>query len=377
MKDDHVTGRQYTAAVFAALLSPMVRVLPRLPALAAGRWAWLCVLPAVPVLFAMGLLMRTLRGSMGPGEGAAALFLRVFGPIIGRLLLAAYAAWMLFYAGFVLRSGAERLAAAVYPHSGIAIFIISLLTAAALASLGSLRAMARTGLVLRGALLAVLGAVFLLSLPHIERDFLLPLPRTGAVECLAGTASVLTVGGAACLFSFLRGYVPREENRADGLIPGLILFSCAAALLCLTAVGVFGAALTTRLSYPFFTMVRDLSLSGRAQRFEAAVVALWIFADYVMCSLLLRCSHEALRTVLRLPPPERAESSLLCLRGGRWLLWVEAAAAGLCAFLLPSDAAAFRRLAENTLPVVMDVFVFGGFPLLWLAGRVRKIFPGK
>ena len=63
-KDDHLTERQFSAAVFTALLSPMMRVLPRAAAILAGKWSWLCVLPAIPVLLALALLMASLRRSM-------------------------------------------------------------------------------------------------------------------------------------------------------------------------------------------------------------------------------------------------------------------------------------------------------------------------
>ena len=374
MMKEQITERQLSAAVFTALLSPMVRVLPRSAALLAGRWAWLSVLPALPVLAALALVMRALRRSMGPGEGAAALFPRFFGGFAGRTLLFAGGAWFLFYAGFVLRSGAERLASATYPHSGPEIFVLLTLGAALIAVLGTLRASVRAAAVLRGALLAVLSAVFLLSARNIDPENLWPLPAAEAGTILTGALPAATVGGTAALFAFLRGYAaPAEEGASTKPFFGqLALFAATASLLCLTTIGAFGEKLTSRLTYPFFTMARDLSLHGTAKRFEAAVIALWVAADYVMCVLILRCAHEALRTALRLPPPERTEASPLRLREGRWLLWAEAAAAGAFAFALPADTAAFRRWAEDLIPFGMNVFVYGGYPLLWLAGKLRK-----
>ena len=46
MKERTVTGRQFIAAVYTALLSPLFRLLPRASAVLAGRAAFLCVLPA-------------------------------------------------------------------------------------------------------------------------------------------------------------------------------------------------------------------------------------------------------------------------------------------------------------------------------------------
>jgi len=32
----------------------------------------------------------------------------------------------------------------------------------------------------------------------------------------------------------------------------------------------------------------------------------------------------------------------------------------------------FRLWMERLVPLAMDVFVYGGFPLLWLVGKLRK-----
>lgn len=373
MKDDHLTEKQFSAAVFTALLSPMMRVLPRGAAILAGKWATLSVLPAIPVLAALAFLMASLRRSMQPGEGAAQLILRVFGSVLGRLLLAGYAAWFLFYAGFILRSGAERLTATVYPHSDPAPFVAVMLALSLLAALGTLRAAGRTAAVLRAVMLAVLAAVFLLAVPNIEKENLVPLRMEDSRGVLAGALPIVTVGGAAGLFSFLRGYTPPAGKDAVRLLlPPLALFAAAAGCLTLVTVGAFGAKLTARLSYPFFTMIRDLSLSGTAQRFEAAVIALWVFADFILCTLLLRCAHEALRAIFGFPQAEADGGSLFRMGGGRWLLWAGAAAAGLCALKLPSAADEFRLWMERLVPLALDIAVYGGFPLLWLVGKLRK-----
>lgn len=372
MQNDRITEKQFAAAVFTAVLAPMLRMLPRAAVLPAGSLAWLSAIAAAVPLLLLALLMSSLRRHLGPREGAAALFPRVFGTVIGRCFLVLYAAWFLFYAGFVLRAGAERLTAAAYRHSGPEPFLLATLAAALLASLGTLRGMARTAVVFRRILLAVLGAVLLLSLRNVEPEYLRPLRPAPWAGFLRGALPAATVGGSAALFSFLRGYTaPPSGGAGRSLLPPLALFIAAAASLCAVTAGVFGPALTSRLSYPFFTMVRDLSLFGSRQRFEAAVIALWVFADLLLCAMLLRCAHEALRTALRLPDPEDT-ASLRSLRGGRWLLPAEAAAAGVCALVLPAGAEDFRFWMERVVPLAMDAFVYGGFPLLWLVGKLRK-----
>ena len=144
MRDRMVTRKQFAAAIFTGLLSPLMRVLPRSSVLLAGKAAWLSVAPAFLALLALMALMNALRRALLPGEGMANLLLRVLGPWFGRLALLLYAAWFLFYAGFLLRSGAERLTATVYQQSAVTPFIVVMLALCLLAALGTLRATVRT-----------------------------------------------------------------------------------------------------------------------------------------------------------------------------------------------------------------------------------------
>ncbi len=370
MREKLLTRKQFAALLFTALLSPLFRLLPRAAAAAAGKWAWLSVFPALPALILLLALMNALRGALRPGEGAANLFLRVLGPVFGRLALLLYAAWFLFYAGFVLRSGAERLAAAAYRESGTAPFLIVMLLLCAVAALGPLKAAARTAVPLRTVLLLVLGVVFLAALSNISPQNLFPLELSALPGAARGALPILSVGSAAALFSFLSGYVAPPERPRRWIAPSLALFLLVALLLCLETVGTFGPGLTARLSYPFFTMLRDVSIFHLAQRFEAVVVALWVFADFILCTLLLRCAHEALRTLLGLPKPEG--EPLTSLRRGRWLYLPEFAAAYAAALLIAPSAAALERWSDVVVPLAADAFVFGGFGLLWLVGRLRK-----
>ncbi len=371
MKDSTVTRPQFAAAIFAALLSPLMRVLPRTSVLMAGRGAWLCAVPSFLILLVLTALMNLLRRQLRPGEGTANLILRYFGPVLGRLVLLVYGAWFLFYAGFILRGGAERLAATVYQQSNTDPFLLVMLALCMLAALGTLRATARTAVILRAILLLALALVSLFAVSNVTWKNLVPVDLSDAPGILLGAWPIFTVGGAAALFSFLSGYVEPTEKPAKWVVLPLAIFSVVACLLCMEAVGTFGAALTAHLSYPFFTMIRDVSLFGLAQRIEAVVIALWVFADFVLCTLLLRCAHEALRTVCGYPKSENLP--LFSPRRGRWLLWLEAPAVWACGHFIAASSQQFSAWSQTRIPLLMNLFVFAGFPLILLVGRLRKM----
>lgn len=365
-----VTQKQYAAAVFAALLSPTMRLVPRVCAAVAGRGAWLSVLPALALLLLLPLLMRPLLLALRPGEGMADLILRVYGGAVGRAVLAAYGVWMLFYAGFILRSGAERLSSVVYRQSGTMPFILVMLLLCLPAVMGTFRAAVRTGYVLRGVLLTVLGVSAALALPNIRWDELFPLRLADMPSTVMGALPIAAVGGTAALFPFLREDVQTPAHPVRQCLPPLLLYLLIAALLCLETVGTYGAKLTARLSYPFFTMVRDVTLFGTARRIEAGVVTAWVFADYILCVLLMRCAQTIFRVMLRLPKTDGG--GMLRLRDGRWLILPQAAAVLLCSLLPPSSVQGLLMWSERLVPSVCSLFTFGGPAVLLLVGKLRK-----
>lgn len=370
MKDTAVTRRQFAAVIFTAMLSPQLRVLPRAAVLIAGKGAWLSIFPAALVLFALSLLMDALRRRQLPGEGMATLILRVLGPTAGRLMLILYAAWFLLYAGFTLRAGAQRLTATVYLQSGPDPFVIIMLILCLPAVLGTLRATARMGVIVRFVLFAVLLFAAVFSAPNVSLENLFPLFPEDVPDIIRAAWPIIAVGGLAALFSFLNGYVEPLEKPRTWTLRHLALFSLVGLLLCLETVGTFGEVLTTRLSFPFFTMVRDISLFHVAQRVEAVVIVVWVFTEFMLCILLLRSAFEALRTVFGLPKSEILPT--FDFHKGRWLYLVEAIAVFLCAHFIAPTAEALQLWSELLIPLLMIVFVFGGFPLLWIIGKLRK-----
>lgn len=362
-----ISRRQLTAAGFLALLSSMIRVMPRGSAALAGRACWLCAVPAFLLLWAFGSFLNR----FGPeDEGMAAVFLRCLGPVAGRAVLLLYGLAFLFYAGFVLRVGADRLVVTVYPTAGTRFFFTVLLLLCLMAAMGTLRAIGRTAVILRAILLAALAMAFVFSLPDVDLKNLGPVKAEDAGSVLWGMLPIVNVGGLGACFLFLRGYGPPGRWQRREWLPWLGVLTAVAALLCVTVVGSFGPALTLRMSYPFFVMIRNVSLLNLADRIEAVVVVLWVFSDFLLCTLFLRCGHEALRQVFSLPDPE--EKSFFDLRGGRWLFLPEAAAVWCTAHFIALDSYGLEPWADRIVPFSFLALVFVGFPLVWLVGKLRR-----
>jgi len=369
MNHNLLTQRQFAALIFTSLLSPLLRSVPRASVAAAGRGVWISMIPALFILLTLISFLSVLIRQLRPGEGFAALFLRWLGPVGGRIVILLYGIWFLLYAGFVLRSGAARLVAAVYPDSPIFPFLITMLGLCLLAALGTVRAAGRTAFLLQSFLLAALGLILLSAAPNISFKNLLPIPLDNISGILLGSLPFAAMGSLGACFPFLLGYVEPIEEPGRKAVPLVLGFVFIGIILCLEVIGTFGPGLTARLSFPFFLMVRDISVFRITQRIEAVVVVLWIFADFILCTAMLRSTFEIIRTVFSLPGTE--EEPVFSLRNGRWLLWAEAVIVLASGLFISRSSFETAMLSDRIIPFIGAASVYIGMPLCWFIGFLR------
>ncbi len=355
-------------AVFVGMFSPLVRVLPRVCARSAGRAAWLAPLIAAPAAaLYLALCCLLLRCDSG-GEGLAESIKHTFGAVFGRLILAAFFAFQVFYAGYILRNSAERLISTTYPDSSVWMFAVPLAAVCAAAASGRLAVLTRSAEVFHMILIGTLLVITVFSLGGVKSENLLPVSvadAPGVLEASAFTADMMSI---AAYSLFLAGET--EPGRRDALsaaLRQLFTGALACALIVITA-GSLGAAVTARAQQPFFIAVRDMSILNVFERIEAAVMALWIIADFTLISLVLMISAELLR-------------ALLGLRGRRLLALPCSAGALTAALLAAPNAFELWGVTVSVIPKVNAALTFLLLPGVLLsraaALRIKKAKKSK
>ena len=336
-----------------ALLSPIIRQMPTAMVRSGGGGAWVSALLALPVVIAMGALSCEL---LRERDLAAALEYG-FGKLMGKAVTAIMTAWLIFYLGFVLRSGADRFVTAVYPEHSPWVFVGVLSGMVLLSRSGSLRQMGRLGQVVEPFLLLFFLLLPFLVLPQVDITLLKPEKGDfpGLMKGIFPVADTLCVGVFA---GFLESETEGQPCLRSLLLP-VLGFTALIALLCVSTVGLFGAELTGELYYPFFVLLRNVELPGFLERVEAALVAQWLSADFILAALLLRiCEGNLARLGL--------------WKGKLWLRTLLCMALSLTASVLCADSSyALLRLTENVVPKVNAALVFGVVPLCWLLLRFR------
>ena len=354
MSEDKINRRQMVAAAFVALLSPVARRVPSSLVMVSGSAAWLAApIAALPVLVMIAFMGRILRGGRNLGD----VFELSLGKRPGRVLVLAISLWLIFYCGFIFRSSAYRFTSTVYPSTGGWIFIVLSALCCLPIAAGRFSAIARWAMLLRPVLLAVLAGVFLISISSLDLRGVFRVEEKDVLSALQSGFTVLNTLSVVCYLGFMEhrcseAYAPRQY-----LLWALVLLAITE-MLCISCLGVFGAELTAKLNYPFFMLVRDLKLSDSFARLEALVLALWIFADAVHVSLLLRI----------------ASGNLARIWAGKrrvFALFATAAAAG-AGLAMPGDMLGVGLFSEKIIPAGNALIIFALLPAVAALGWLRK-----
>ena len=357
---DTISPRQFVATAFVCVLSPLIRRFPRTLVLSAGRIAWLTVPAAVPAA-ALILWLFWLLFHKRPGESFSAILSDVLGGFSGKVLTALYALWLLFYTGFLLRSGAIRFLSTVYQGARPWIFVAGIAAVCALAAAGTVRAVARTAMLLRPLLAAIPALAVVLTFKDADFRMLMPVILEDPASDAMAVLKLVNLLGIVLFLSFLGDRIGAPLRVRDwagwtGVILALV------GLMTVGCLGMFGPELTARMTYPFFMLVRDVTVLGSFERVEPVIIAVWIFADFILLSLLPRIAAGNLR---------------YCVSAGtddppRWLPPLCTFLAALVAFVLPEDLTVFYLLSERIVPLTSAALCFG-IPLLTLiVGKLRK-----
>jgi len=367
---EKISPRDLAVLGYMLLLSPVFQLAPGFLTGAAGKAAWFSGLLTFIPLTLYFLFMRLFLKNRAEGEGLSELFLRALGPIAGRAALVVNALWFLFYAGYALRAAGARYANTVYPAAAYQLFTVVTLLLVAVAAFGRTTALIRTSARLAPLVFAVIAAIFLLSLPKLDMHSLLPVKTGDAVPVLSGAAMGFNLASTAAYAAFFSGALPAERKK--GPLLWLSFFAALTlTLLCVICQSAFGPNLTGKLNYPFFSMIRDITLFKVLTRYEAVIVTIWTLGDYFLSALLLLVSARQLQLVFNTPVPEDRGKRLPLFRQGRWTIWLCVGAALILSLTLAQRQSEMKTMSETILPAVKWAVALGLYPLVFAVGKIR------
>lgn len=319
-------------AVWAAVLSPAVGVLPALAARTGGQGGWLAPLAALPVL----LLLVGAWGSLARREGLPA----------GLTII--YIVWALLLGAARLRLSGQRLQYTAQREANLWFFLLVLAGGAAWLAWGKREAFLRAAAVFGRVLTLALAGAVAFTLFQIRAGNLFPLWTQDILPALKASVPAL---GTLCHGVYGAFVWTGEPGGVRARLGGGCLLLSA---LLLSVQGNLGAELAGALEDPFLTLSKQVGVEGAFQRVESLVSALWLLGDLALLGLLLWACR-------RLLPAQKGS-------------WVAAGGAALMLLLAGTAfrAAVWAQWFEYALAPLGNLVVGGAVPCALYLNQRRK-----
>lgn len=366
------TRNQLLSLCTMCFLVPALRLFPASSAQLADRASWLAAPAALPLLLVYVYFLSELMSKASEGQGLAELSLTVLGAKAGRIYLCVFAFWFIFYAGFVLRTGADRLITTIYPYTSSCFFVISLGIVCIIAALCPARTIVRTAKLVLPVVLGFLFVILLFALLSLDKSNLLPISSFDVLPvCKASLASVNVCVGVLYTACFLGGMVKSHKGPFGAYALWLVFTALILMFLNMAITGCFGPDLTARLSRPFFALVRSIVIFRSVERVEALMVSLWLFPDFLIVALTLFCAQYCLRLAFGFCPIP-GEHRLTEMKNGRWIIPLCGTASVVCGLFVAPEPASLDVWSEKIVPIINLTFAFVAVPIIYIVGKIKK-----
>ncbi|WP_195278745.1 GerAB/ArcD/ProY family transporter [Clostridium sp. J1101437_171009_A5] len=338
MKTDNISMRQVLSLLSAALLSPLILLLPGETVAVGGRAGWLSALAALPVALLVGWAFRRLLGAAPAGTGLAGALELAFGRWGGRVVTLVYLVWGLLLLGWNTRWCAFRFLATTYRNAPLKLFFFILLGVTLWIGRGKRVAFLRAAEVF--ALALGIALVLALGLGTLKTEWgnIAPIWIEDLPGAVWGALPVLGLLGYGVYAAFLGGHMAGRPENGRQLTRWIWGAGILLAVFQLVCIATFGPDLIERMDIPFFMMVKDVRVPGAFERVESLVMALWVLADLALLGMLFFGCRSVLEH----------------WNGGayrEWMPWVIAGAAMAAGLWTVPDAFRLNWLMEKAVTV--------------------------
>ncbi len=356
---DKISTRQAVIFSIAAQGSAVIRILPKYASEGVGRAGWLAplfsVLPFICLVYIMQSLFKNQRDA-GLGE----LYIKVFGNIAGRAILAFCLVWFMILMGLYTRYFTERILSSLLPNTTPTFFYITILAAVFFAVRGGIVNIARTVEFLFYLFLVVYISLFLVSLPNVQIINLLPVTHFDIIPLTRTIKPFLGIWGYFSLIFFFGDKINDKEHiRRFGLQAALLL-TITGMMVLIQTIGVYGHTVIRRIPLPYFVSIKSISLLETIERIESAALAFWVFIDFAVISFFLYLSVSVIK-------------SLFSLSEVKYFTSPAALFAFVFAFYLGINRLELEQFS-NYIGLPINIFVCFIMPAVLLAvGKIRKV----
>lgn len=310
MERKKLSGGQFGILTFVMMMAPMIHAVPA-RIIDARRAAWLLpVLAVLPLALLLLVLFRCLS-RMPEDSGLGDVYHLAFGGRWGKVCCGLSALWTVMVMVVDLRFYAERYVSAVYPEAGKLVFYLAMAAIQLWIVRENLGCLLRAGKIFFWVVILTLAAVLLLAVGKMRVYHVWPVTDTSWKEVGLGAVRLSTAISMAVPAGFLLGKI-QWRTRKSGAVWWILALTGVTVMIAVVILGVFGPELSQRLQVPFFTLAKEVSVTGAMERMESIISAMWMMTDTALMGVLAFSAEQAIRqTVGESKRPEWIRMSLI------------------------------------------------------------------
>ena len=280
------------------ILSTVILFVPSITAEQAKQSAWI-----VPILASLAgvvtLWLVTRLGKRFPSYNLPQYSQMILGKFFGKLLIVWYSLMFTFTSILIARQFTEFISITLLPETPFLVISFAFILVGIYATSKGLEVIARMNQFVLPLLLTALFVGFILGWVKVDMDRLLPLLEGGITPIIKASWIPASWFGEVIFLAFIFTQVNKpKEIFQKGLI-GLMMAAGIMALMTLFTIAIFGFALTSTFTFPFWSAIRFLEFGVYLQRLESILVIVWITSMVVKISIFV---YLAGTTMIQLIP---------------------------------------------------------------------------
>lgn len=252
--------------------------MPGLTALEAGRDSWIAPLLATLPGIYLTLIIATL-GKRFPGQTLIQYLQAILGAWPGKIFGLFYIFFFLHTNGVIVREFGELMVGLVMPRTPLIAFHAIILFLCAWAIRGGLEIPARVIEFTLPPIIIVFMMMILLNAQEMEIKNLLPVLENGIKPIIRSSLDPIGWRGEIILLAMVLPFLSRPEEGGRYTILAVIIIGIILAVDAAINTAVFGTAVP-HLTFPTFSLVRQVSVGNFLERIESLMVAIWVIGMF-------------------------------------------------------------------------------------------------
>lgn len=273
--------RQACMILIGMIFSPAVRLFSSYVSGKGNQSGWLGPLIAgivtVGFIFVLWVLVKT-------GRSYTEQLQYSLGTIGSKIIMVLYLLWGTGLVSIHLRYCSERMVSTVYSEMNMDIFVLVMAGLCVYTLIKGITTLGRISEIVLPIILFVSAALLILLTREIEVQSLLPIVDTESI--LHVSLCNLASFGYVTFLLFFTDDIHNTEHFRKNTIISVAVITAFSVWMFISVIGSFGPYLIQKLSYPFLTVVKQISIGEFIQHIEAFIITLWILSDFMIIAFI-------------------------------------------------------------------------------------------